>query len=204
MALTRSQVTGQLPQPQWGDDPSNRRRAAAAATEAAVANPNADRNSEAVVNTNRNSKAAVTNANANRNSEAAVANANANRNLEAAAANADVNPNPHKRNPPHEVWMGIQACGVPNESKAWNIARNLFMNNFARCPKITKDDIVGAFKSPEKRLENDITVEPHVKNAVLAFHHWVKTCFWLNVDPEMVPFPVNDANAILKKSEAHN
>ena len=60
------------------------------------------------------------------------------------------------------------------------------------------------FKSLEKRLENDVTIEPRVKNAVLAFHCWVKTCFWLNVNPEMVPFPVDDADAILKKSEAHN
>ena len=26
----------------------------------------------------------------------------------------------------------------------------------------------------------------------------------MNIDPEMVPFPVDDANAILKKSKAHN
>ena len=32
----------------------------------------------------------------------------------------------------------------------------------------------------------------------------MKTCFWLNVNPEMVPFPVDNANAILEKSKAHN
>ena len=118
---------------------------------------------------------------------------------------ADISPpDPYDRNPPYELWRGIQACGVPSEMKARNIARNLFMNNFARCLKVTKDNIMDTFKSLEKRIENNITVEPYVKNAVLAFHHWVKTCFWLNINPEMVPFPVNDANAILKKSEAHN
>ena len=113
-------------------------------------------------------------------------------------------PDPCNQNLPHEVWMGVQACGVLSKSKALNIARNLFMNNFSRCLKVTKDDIEDTFKSPEKRLENNIMVEPDVKDTVLAFHHWVKTCFWLNVDPELVPFPVDDANAILEKSEAHN
>ena len=66
------------------------------------------------------------------------------------------------------------------------------------------EDIEDAFKSLEKRLENDIAVKPHVEETVFAFHCWVETRFWLNVDPELVPFPVDDANAILKQSEAHN
>ena len=97
------------------------------------------------------------------------------------AANDEVSdaslPDPCDQNPPHEVWMGVQACGVLNKSKAWNIARNLFMNNFSRCPKVTKDDIKDTFLSLEKRLKNDIMAEPHVKDAVLAFHCWVKIAF---------------------------
>ena len=59
-------------------------------------------------------------------------------------------------------------------------------------------------RTQKRDFENDITVEPCVKETVFAFHCWVETCFWLNVDPELVPIPVDDANAILKKSEAHN
>ena len=39
---------------------------------------------------------------------------------------------------------------------------------------------------------------------VLAFHHWVKTCCWLNISPEQTLFPKDNANAILKKSEEHD
>ena len=80
--------------------------------------------------------------------------------------------------------MGIQDCGVQNKLVAKSLARNLFMNDFARCLKVAKQDIRDTFKSLEKRSENDITVEPHIEDLMFAFHHWVKTCFWLNVDPE--------------------
>ena len=43
--------------------------------------------------------------------------------------------------------MGVQACGVPNEPVAKNLARNLFMSNFSRCLEVTKEDIKDAFKS---------------------------------------------------------
>ena len=56
----------------------------------------------------------------------------------------------------------------------------------------------------EKRSENQIAIEPFVKVKVLAFHCWVKTCFWLNIDPEQVPFPKKDADAVLDQSELHN
>ena len=62
-----------------------------------------------------------------------------------------------------------------------------------------KQGIKDAFKSLEKRPKNDIAVEPHTKQVVPAFHCWVKTCFWLNIDPEQVPFPKDDADAILEK-----
>ena len=87
---------------------------------------------------------------------------------------------------------------------AKNHARNLFINDFARCLKVLKQDVEDAFESLEKRSENDITVEPCIEEKTFSFHCWVKTCFWLNVDPEQVPFPKNNAKAILKKSELHN
>ena len=100
--------------------------------------------------------------------------------------------------------MGIQACGVPKESAARNLARNSFVSNFLRCLKVTKEDIKDAFKSLERRLKNDIVVKLHIKDMVLACHHWVETCFWLNVDPELVPFPKDDADAVLEKSKVHD
>ena len=78
------------------------------------------------------------------------------------------------------------------------------MSNFSRCLKVTKEDIKDTFKSLEKRLNKNITVEPYVKETVFAFHYWVKTCFWLNIDPEQVPFPTKNASATLEKSEAYN
>ena len=39
---------------------------------------------------------------------------------------------------------------------------------------------------------------------MIAFHHWVKTCFWSNVDPEQVAFPKDNADAILKQSGLHH
>ena len=73
-----------------------------------------------------------------------------------------------------------------------------------QCLKVTKDDVMDTFKSLEKRLENNITVEPCVKNAVLAFHHWVKTCFWLNINPKQDAFPFRSAASVLKSAELHN
>ena len=46
-------------------------------------------------------------------------------------------------------------------------------------------------------------VEVHTKTVVKACHHWVKTCFWLNVDPEQVLFPMDDADAVLEKAKSH-
>ena len=40
-------------------------------------------------------------------------------------------PDPCDQNPPHKVWMGIQACGVCNEKVAKSLAENLFMSNFS-------------------------------------------------------------------------
>ena len=78
------------------------------------------------------------------------------------------------------------------------------MDNFTRCLKVTKEDIEDTFECLEKRLENDIAVKPCIEDMSFAFHHGVKTCSWLNVDPEQVPFPGDDANAILEKSEVHD
>ena len=107
--------------------------------------------------------------------------------------------NPCNRGPACKVWMGIQACGVQDADAAMSLASNLFVNNFLRCLEVTKQDIKDASKILEKRPENDIAVEPHTETVVSAFHHWVKTCFWLNIDPEQVPFPKDDADAILEK-----
>ena len=82
--------------------------------------------------------------------------------------------NPHDCDPPHKVWMGIQVCGVADKPVVKNLARNLFMNDFARCLKVVKQDVKDTFKSSEKRSENDIAVEPHIKDLTFAFHCWVK------------------------------
>ena len=79
------------------------------------------------------------------------------------------------------------------------------MSNFSRYLKVTKQDVKDAFgESSEKRPENDVAIEPFIEEKTLAFHHWVKTCFWLNVDPEQVPFPKKNADAILDQSELHD
>ena len=196
MPLTRSQNQGglPLPQPGWGTNPNDIQRAAAA--EARARNANANRNVDNVANAN---------ANANRNDEVALeVPPAANRNPEVAVGDED-EPNPYDgRNPPYEVWMGIQVCGVHDENAAKSLAKNLFMSNFTRCLNVTKEDIKDTFKTLEKRTVNNIAVEPFIKEKVLAFHYWVKTCIWLNIDPEQVPFPKDNADAILDKSELHN
>ena len=93
---------------------------------------------------------------------------------------------------------------MQNSDAAMSLVRDLFVNNFTRCLKVTKEDIKDTFESLEKRLKNDIAVEPCIKDMVFAFHCWVKTCFWLNADPEQILFPKDDASAILKKSEVHD
>ena len=100
--------------------------------------------------------------------------------------------------------MGIQDCGVQNKLVAKSLARNLFMNDFARCLEVAKQDVEDDFKSLEKRSENNVVVELCINDVMFAFHCWVWTCFWLNVDPEQVPFPKNNAEAIKKTSKAHN
>ena len=84
---------------------------------------------------------------------------------------------PQNRDHPHKVWMGIQPCGVKNKVVAKNLARILFMNDFVRCLKVAKQDVRDTFESLEKRSENNATVGLHTKDLVVAFHHWVKTCF---------------------------
>ena len=105
---------------------------------------------------------------------------------------------PHNSNPPHTVWMGLQACDVEDIAAAESLAGNLFLNSFSRCLEVTRKDVKDTFKTLEKRSENEITVEPCTKTVVLAFHHWVKTCHWLGVDPEQTPFP---ATVLMKSSK---
>ena len=93
--------------------------------------------------------------------------------------------------------MGIQACGVANVAVAKSLAGNLFMNDFLRFLKVSRQDIRDTFKTLEKRSGNKITIKPHTENVVEAHHHWVGTCFWLNDDPEQAPFPTDDADAVL-------
>ena len=48
------------------------------------------------------------------------------------------NINPCDDGPPCEVWMGIQACGIEDVKVAMSLARNLFMNDFSRCLKVSR------------------------------------------------------------------
>ena len=77
------------------------------------------------------------------------------------------------------------------------------MNDFARCLKVSGQDVKDTFKTLEKRSTNNIMVDPHTKTVVKALHCWAKTCFWLNVDPEQTPFPKDNASAILDRAELH-
>ena len=100
--------------------------------------------------------------------------------------------------------MGVQVCGAHDEDAARSLARNPFVSNFSGCLKVAKEDVKDTFESSEKRIEDNITVEPFIKDKALTFHHWVKTCFWLNTDPEQVPFPKENVDAILEQSGLHN
>ena len=147
--MTRSQVSGGLPPLGWqGAGASNtltRRSEAALAREARAA-----KRHQAKAREREAAEAAIANANATRNPKGAVANPNDN-------SKAD-EPNPHNQNPPHEVWMGVQVCGVWNGDAARSLAKNLFMSNFSGCLEVTKDDILDAFESSEKRSENDMAI----------------------------------------------
>ena len=72
--------------------------------------------------------------------------------------------------------MGVQVCGFCEKDAAKSLAKNPFMSNFSGCLKVTKEDIKDAFKSSEKRIKSNITVEPFIEDKVLAFDCWVKTC----------------------------
>ena len=74
--------------------------------------------------------------------------------------------NLHNRGPPCKVWMGIQACGAPSSDVAKSLGRNLFMDNFTMCLKVTREDIKDTFKSLEKRLKNDVMVELCIEDIV--------------------------------------
>ena len=191
MPTARSQVPGGLPRLEWqGTSASNTRRAAAAA--AAARDTRAAERCEAI-------KAALVNPN-DANNVPPDGDANCN---PKAVANAN-KPNPHNQNPPCEVWMGIQVFGVRDEDAAKSLAKKPFMSNFSGSLKVTEEDVKDAFKSSEKRSENNITVEPFIKEKVLAFLCWVKTCFWLNIDPEQAPFPIENADTILDQSKLHS
>ena len=100
--------------------------------------------------------------------------------------------------------MDVQVCGVKDIAAAKSLARNSFPNNFSRHLKVTRKDITeDTFKTMEKRSENDIAAEPHTKTDVLAFHCWVKTCHWSDIDPEQMPLPHVNADEILKKVDEH-
>ena len=116
-------------------------------------------------------------------------------------ANAD---DPHvNADLPLSFWLGVQACGVDDVAAAKSLARNLLTSCLLGCLKLTRKDIEDTLKTPEKRIENDITVKPFTKTVVLAFHHWAKTGHWLESCPEMTPFPVEDADLILEKADEH-
>ena len=121
MPITRSQVPG-LPQLRWqGTRASNAQRAAAARDARAARGRGADKAQLADAPEANEATLGVL-LDANCNPKVAVAN-------EEDPNEAD--PNPCDRDPPHEVWMGIQACGVHDPDVAKNLAKNLFMSNFS-------------------------------------------------------------------------
>ena len=97
----------------------------------------------------------------------------------------------------------MQACGVEDIAAAKSPARNLFVSCFLRCLKANTEHVNCTFETLEKRIEDDITVEPHTKTAVLAFHHLVKTSCWLGIDPEQTPFPFESSGTILEGAGKH-
>ena len=176
MPITRSQNPGGLPQLGWGANASNARGVAAALARDKRAKAGAQEANAATlaVLTDADNPDVPPEANANRNSEVAVANKDDPNDVANGDDPNEADPNPHDRNPPHEVWMGIQVCGAHDEDAARSLAKNPFMSNFSGCLKVTEEDIKDAFKSLEKRTENNIAVEPFIKEKVFAFHCWVK------------------------------
>ena len=149
MPTTRSQVLGGLPPIKWGTSNAQRlardRMAELRAQEANEANA---ATLAILAGANRN----LNTPSANRNPEVPPE-ADANRNPEVAVAKEDWNeadPNPCNRNTPHEVWMGVQVCGVHKEDVAKSLAKNPFVSNFSRCLKVTKEDVEDTFESSER------------------------------------------------------
>ena len=124
MVGTRSRVPGGLPPLDWqGANPSNTQGSEAASAREARAAKRRPANEAAL--------GVPPNANANRNSDVPLED---DANQDPAVAVNEEDPkelDPCDRDPPCEVWMGIQACGVRNEDVANSLAKNLFMSNFS-------------------------------------------------------------------------
>ena len=57
---------------------------------------------------------------------------------------------PCSNDPPNTVLMGMLACGLGDTATAQSLARNLFLNSFSRCPKVTRKDMKDTFETLER------------------------------------------------------
>ena len=97
------------------------------------------------------------------------------------------------------------ACGVTDHALALRLAKNLFLNKFARAFDTKEHDIKAAFKTLERQPDaTRIDLEPFIKNYIYAYHYWIKTKFWCNTDPADFKFPVDIADEILRDADIHN
>ena len=56
-------------------------------------------------------------------------------------------------NPPHTVWMAMQACRVEIPTTAKSLSRNLLMSSFSGCLKVTRKNVKMPLKPWKRELK---------------------------------------------------
>jgi hypothetical protein len=109
------------------------------------------------------------------------------------------------------VYDAIVACGVDNvlmfqgQSRAARIAADIFSSDFSTCMDKSHSELETDLKSYDSLAANagKIVLGPGTKRNIKAFIQWTRDQIRSDMDPTTVPFPVNEAPALIRRYKAH-
>jgi hypothetical protein len=114
-------------------------------------------------------------------------------------------------NPGFTVVDAMVVCGVDHdilfleETQATRLAGDIFLNQFSSCMDITFKELDEHFKaySDLTIAQGQIRVRPGTRKNIKAFVQWTRDEIRLGRDPEMSPFPIEQAGDLIRRYKTH-
>jgi len=114
--------------------------------------------------------------------------------------------------PIHTIRQAIAACGVDDvevvlgQTHAQRMATDMFDNDFDSCMDKTVDELTNDFKSYATLTiaQGRITINPGIKRRITALIQWARDQICTGRDPQLIPFSVLDAVALVTRMKSHD